>query len=215
MKRKFRIIIVLCPSESRTLDNKYAYYDLEKDKQEKNTQIYLGGDVRMQAAVQIASQTEFLIVVGGSKPKVDDMKNFLVQEFEKIKISNIPDIIRIESDPDTLGNLWAIKKSGIKLNDGVGILTNFYHLPRSIRISNEVFPRIAFIPLAAESLLNMKQSTFPLFKKEFILRISREINGLSDIENGTYKNLRDKTDKKDWEYKCYDLEFLKKLKGAV
>lgn len=209
MKIIYRIVIVLCPSEPKIINEKYVYHDLEKDRLE-DQRIYLGGDIRMQAAVQLAEQVKYFIVVGGSKSKVDGMKNFLIQEFKKEKNTNIPDIIRIESDPDTLGNMRAIKKSDAKLTGNVGILTNFYHLPRSLRISKEVFPNLTFTPLAAESLLYFRQPTFSLFAKEFLFRVSKEINGLADLENGSYKD-QHKIDEAKWKFECYDKKLLNKL----
>ena len=73
--KKYNIIIVLCPSEALVSSkNKLYYYELERNKKEKESVVYLGGKIRMQAAVDMASYTNTMVVVGGSKKKVDDMQ---------------------------------------------------------------------------------------------------------------------------------------------
>jgi hypothetical protein len=215
MNNKYKVVILLCPSEPKIINDKYSYYDLEKDKKEES-QIYLGGDIRMQAVVQIAPKVDWFIAVGGSKSKVDGMKNYLLQEFKRRKIKDrFPKIIRIESNPDTLGNMMAISKSRLRVSENFAILTNFYHMPRALKISRLIFPKINFNPLIAESILIDQQSTFSLFPKEFIFRVSREINGLIDLENGTYKDLDKIEDINKWKYICNDEELLDELKNLI
>ncbi len=204
--KKYNIVIVLCPSEARIIKNKFFYHELVEDKQEKGQMIYLGGRVRMQAAVDIAPCTNTIIVVGGSQKKVNDMKGYLLQEFKKEKLINPPEIIRIESEPDTNGNLWAIKncfQSAGKINlleKNVGILTNAYHLLRAMRFASDIFNNINFIPVAAESVLRKNYPEYQLHPKSFLLRTFKEIGGLKDWEEERYRDQK----KTIWNYKCHD-----------
>lgn len=218
MKRKYEIVIILCPSESKTLNNEYSYSELDEDKNEKQQMIYLGGRIRMQAAVDIWQNVSTFIVVGGNKNKVDDMKNYLIQEIEKEKkrgISDqIPNIIRVESESDTNGNLKAIRKI-LKDNEKfkkkkVWILTNFYHLLRALRFASDIFPEKNFTPLAAEAVIQKHHPIFSLYVQEFLLRVASEINGLRDWENNRYKN-QDKMEESDYKGICYDEKLLKNL----
>lgn len=187
----FDYVIILCASELRTCVNKTGHFD-ELNKDEKRlVYLYVGGQIRMEAAVDVARYVQNFIVVGGSEKKVKDMRNFLLEELQK-EIDNgeiTSKIIRIESEANTAGNLWAvkgwIKEYNIKfLDKRVGILTNFYHLPRAMRFAKDILPEYCFIPLAAESLINRHQSTYSFYPKEFLLQICSEIDGLKDWENG-------------------------------
>lgn len=215
MEKGEHIVILLCPSEAKIVNDKYSYYDLEKDKKEPEKTIYIGGAVRMQAAVDYAKTgyVESFIVVGGSKPKVDGMKNYLEQEFKSQKVKNwkLIKLVRFISEADTLGNLRAIKKE-LKNLEGkkLCIMTNFYHLPRALVFAQNVFPNITFEPLAAEALITKGLTTDTLFSNELILRLFREKEGLKDWENGTYKN-QEKKDESKWESDCLDEDLLKKL----
>ncbi len=215
----YHIVIVLCPSESRTLENKYAFYEIENDKREREKLIYIGGQIRMQAAVDLASQIkEAYVVVGGSRPKVDDMKGYLEQELG----NKTPPIIRIVSKSDTTGNLMAIYKCRRKYKNffskkkKVGILTNFYHLPRAMRFVASRFTDINFIPIAAEAVISRYHPTYALYTQEFLLRIAKEIDGLRDFENGSYKKQKEFVNNPEWEeWKCFipdtDLKILRNL----
>ncbi len=211
--KNYKIVIVLCASELKIAKNGSTYFEELNENEKKNSLEYLGGQIRMDAAVDLAERVEVFIVVGGSQKKVDDMKKYIQENLRK-KGANVPPIIRIESDPDTNGNLQAIKKvlkdhSLNFKNSEVAILTNFYHIPRSLRFAADIFPEYNFIPLAAESLIIQHQPTYTLYSKEFLLRISDDIDGLRDWEADRYKE-QNKLDK-DVKAICYDLELLKKL----
>ena len=207
----YNIVIVLCPSESRTLNDEYAFYELDKDKEEIEKLIYVGGKIRMQAAVDIASRVRKFIVVGGSKPKVDDMKSYLEQEFTKDikrrRLEKAPKVIRIESNSDTNGNLWAIKKlveESALSQPRVAILTNFYHLLRAMRMAKDILPDVSLLPLAAEAIVERGDPAYSTYTQEFLLRLTRETNGLRDWENGEYRD-QDKKEAK-WKAKTYDTD---------
>ena len=162
---KFDYVIILCPSELRiSVNGKTEYFDELSEDKKRIIPLYLGGQVRMEAAVDIARFVQNFIVVGGSETKVTGMKDYLSRGLQKeIKKNRItPKIIRIESEADTTGNLWAIRKwietYNIKFSGKrIGILTNFYHLLRAMRLSKDILPEYCFIPLVAESLIDRHQ----------------------------------------------------------
>ena len=87
----------------------------------------------------------------------------------------------MRSDPDTIGNLWAVKlilESVQKLNlltGRVGIMTNFYHLPRAMRFAVDIFKgvNVTFIPLVAEAVIFRNQATYALHKDAFFCKACR------------------------------------------
>ncbi len=191
-KIKYDLSIVLCASAF----NEYGVFDeLSKDKQ-TGEPIYVGGQIRMQAVVDIQEKVKNFIVVGGgaernyecSNPKkVNDMKNFLCckNNVERQKV------IRIMSEHDTIGNLHAIYKLDVLKNfknKNVAILTNFYHLPRAMLMASHIFKGkgINFIPISAEAVIEKCHPSYSFYSKEFLLRVYREINGLRDWENEVY-----------------------------
>ena len=219
-KRKYDLVIVLCASAF----NEYKAFDeLSKDKQ-TGEPIYVGGQIRMQAAADIQEKVEKFIVVGGGAEekyecsdfrKVNDMKQFLCCE-NGIESERV---IRIVSGADTTGNLHAIKKLNILQNfkgKDVTILTNFYHLPRAILMASRIFKgmSINFIPISAEAVIEKCHPSYSFYSKEFLLRIYREINGLHDWENEIYRG-KEKWNKESakWYAHCHkeDEELLKAL----
>ena len=221
-------------------------------------QKYLGGPDRMDAAIKLYKNSHNkkpkIIVVGGGitrdkknrkkDPKVDlkkvnKMKKCLLEQGVEEK-----DIIRISSESDTLGNFRAIFKVLQNLqvsqdlqekslfasfkNKKVGILTNFYHLPRAMRFAIDTFnealkhteenskndkveKEINFIPIAAESITK-NFSFFNLYSQEFLMTVSDEIRGLCDWEKGEYKNQQIKF--KDWLEECREND-IKNLKNCL
>lgn len=208
--KPYDIVILLCASEL----NQDDYFD-ETHIKNKNT-LYLGGQIRMDAAVDFATHVRKYFVVGGSEKKVSDMKNYMENKLDKYKIEPRPNIIRIKSDPDTTGNLWAVKmvlQKAQKLNvlkGRVGIMTNFYHLPRAMRFAIDIFDGVDvhFIPIAAEAIIVRHQPTYSLHKDAFLVSVSGDINGLRDWENNEYR----KQDKKEgWCYECLDNDILMQI----
>jgi len=215
----YDIVILLCAS----ILNKNKHFDeLSSDSS------YLGGPIRMRAAVDIKSRVgKFIVVGGGIKKdndqekwrKVNDMRRYLINQGV-----NSNKIIRIVSEPDTHGNFRAIftclKKQNFKFlkRKKLGVLTNFYHLPRALRFAKDIFEKdekenkidgISFIPICAESVAKKIIPTYLKYDLEFLVRVSNEIRGLRDWEKDKYRD-QNKPFKK-WRGECYkdDKEFLK------
>ena len=192
-RRPYSTVTVFCPSDPIIVDGRYSYFDIGNDSKGEGN-IYVGGEVRMQAAARLCSQTKVVIVVGGSKPKVDGMRDYLLQEMQETGLNEQPKIIRVESDPDTLGNLRAIKKANF--GGRAGLLTNSYHLVRIMRMVENVLPGRRFHSIVAESFMGWNALQHP---DEFTLRLRREVEGLLDWETGVYLNQAN-TNEAEW--KC-------------
>ena len=144
------ILVVLCPGDPEVgNDGIIKFKDLSDNKNEYSGKfLYDGGNIRMRAAFSEEIQAEKIIVVGGSKTKVDFMKLYLIQR-------GVSDnkIIRIESSSDTNGNLHAIRKilerhnKIDKLKDRkIAILTNEYHQPRTQRMGKDILESVKIMP---------------------------------------------------------------------
>jgi hypothetical protein len=107
-------------------------------------------------------------------------------------------IIALKSVSNTIGNAKEIYKYFVKKNiknlNKVGILTNFYDLPRSIKIFRE-FSNLSLIPICAESIIYDEEFDLikKFYKEEGFSRIvseeknyDSEIKGISDREKGCY-----------------------------
>jgi len=189
---KYDYIIVLC-SEKKDKNGKFPEFLDGK---------YLGGQTRMNAAVEMYKENkeaEFIIVGGydengeGSK-KVEDMYEFLTNECQNIKIFKCPSL------PCTFHNLVAIfntwRKHNIKLeNKKIGLLTNFYHLPRALRFWSELNRKEEFknifipcpIPISAESVVqNISSEMYNERSGEYLSTLMSEAEGFKDIEKDSY-----------------------------
>jgi len=101
----------------------------------------------------------------------------------------------VSSRPNTIGNITAVSEE-LKARDSqylarVGVLTNFYHLPRALRLFHE-HSILRPIPICAESLLMSDEMEHEYIRKFYteqglpLILGQGEIQGLSDIEKGTY-----------------------------
>lgn len=205
----YDIVILLCAS---FLNEKGAFDELSPDSS------YLGGPVRMRAAVDIKSKVRKFIVVGGGIEKNNDKEKWRkVNDMYNYLIDNGIDsdkIIRIVSEADTHGNFRAIYVCAKEIlkNKRVGILTNFYHLPRALRFAKDTFvdiKDISFIPISAESVVKNIKPTYLNYWPEFLVRIFNEIKGLNDWERREYRG-QDRPSS-DWRGECH-LEDKTKLK---
>jgi hypothetical protein len=216
---KYDIVIILCAGDP----DKGTFF-----KEFDHNLKYLGGDTRKRAAIKIAREwkAEKIIVVGGGiekdkgedqENKVNGMKKFLTDADVDQKR-----IIRIISEADTLDNFRGIfkafaesiedqnkeieKKKGkiaSKLSKKeIGILTNFYHLPRALIFAKHTFGRVAFRAISAESIVQNGSISYLHYPARFLATIHSEINGLQDWEKGEYKNQW--KEPKDWKGKCHD-----------
>lgn len=193
----YDFVIILCPSFLK--GNKFDEFSPDGS--------YLGGQVRMQAAVDLYQRgvVKKLIVVGGMDnkkgkwAKVDGMRRYLIK-------NDIPKdrIIRICSQADTHGNLRAIYKTvKDKLKGEIGILTNFYHLPRAMRFAHDPQFKwdIKFIPICAEAVIESFPPTYLQQVPSFLVRIFSDIKGLNEWE---WEKYRGQTDKENtWEGEVY------------
>ncbi|MDD5639196.1 MAG: ElyC/SanA/YdcF family protein [Candidatus Pacebacteria bacterium] len=186
---EYDIVIVLCP-EKKDPDDKFPEFKNNK---------YLGGQTRMDAACEIFKKNkgaEFVLVGGydqNSKKskKVEDMREFLKEKCENIIILERPSLPCTRHNLVAVFNYWIKERKEIK-GKKIGILTNFYHLPRALRFWGELVNEKEFseipvpIPIIAESIVE-KSDAYTRFI-EYILRTDSEINGLKDNEKGTYKD---------------------------
>jgi hypothetical protein len=180
--KKFDYLVVLCASSL----NNGQFDDLDKNG------TYLGGNVRMKAALELKDRTDKFVVVGGGMEKDGDEKWRKTKDMFRYLVDNGVNpkrIIRISSMPDTLGNLRAVYiclRGKFNLRK-VGILTNYYHLPRAMTFAADIFAyeKYSFIPISAESVAG----GFPFkYWPQLNSRIGGEINGLSDWEKGKYED---------------------------
>lgn len=189
---KYDYIIVLC-SEKKDKNGKFPEFLDGK---------YLGGQTRMDAAIEVYKENkeaEFIIVGGYDKngegsQKIEDMYEFLTNKCQNIKIFKRPSL------PCTFHNLVAIfnmwREYDIKLeNKKIGLLTNFYHLPRALRFwgelrKNEEFKNIIVscpIPISAESVIqNIPSEMYNEKSNEYLSALMGEVEGLKDIEKDSY-----------------------------
>lgn len=116
------------------------------------------------------------------------------ERLAKLIGDNIPFLV---SKSNTWGNFETIGEyiveHNISSNAKLGFLTNFWHLPRATRMMLEQGLRL--FPISAESVLMFDRSpeTVPLMKDfhslDWAIYITREIEGLSAIESGTYSGI--------------------------
>lgn len=145
---------------------------------------FLHGEVRIEAVNMLLRQgmVEELIVVGG--PTKDEVSKVdLMAELIEGKVT------RLESIASTGGNVGAIKRHVRGENNG--ILTQFYHLPRTWRLLAE--NGLSLVPICAEAVLladnpNRIEEIRRWYSDEaMVLRMIMEITGLSDLEAGRYR----------------------------
>jgi len=200
--KKYDIIIVLSPeiSKERNIDKKFPEFA---------NGMYVGGLTRMKAACKLFKNNKEskMILVGGcdenkEKPeKTEAMGEFL------LKKCNCKNFEQITSLPCSRHNLIAVfnrKKKELK-GKRIGILTNFYHLPRVLmfwkELTAEEFKEVPMpFSLCAESIIGRAS----LDSSRLIKRINSEIKGLGHIEENSY---RDKCLYENWH--LYE-EFIKK-----
>ncbi len=140
------------------------------------------------------------VLVGGvvkdapSISKPDVMENLLVTKY------NMPlsCIIKVVSESNTEGNVKAVKEylADNKIDRGLGLLTNFFHLPRAVKQFSE-FTDLIFSPICAESVVyDIEYENIRLFFANQGLELiigsdpesKSEIKGLFQKEMGTYKS---------------------------
>ncbi len=186
-----RILVVLCPGDPTS--------SLQFEDQPKNTDLYSGGDIRMRAASKIARQYSLIFVVGGNEKKINAMKLFLMRQG-----INQEKILRLESNPDTNGNLNAVCKifeyyEGFKKYI-VTILSNEYHGPRIEKMAKDILTKneIKWEFISAESVVKEDSKIIEeIYKKQFKKRKESEKRGMEDWENKRYND----QDIAPWQFK--------------
>lgn len=191
---KYDIIIVPCPEKKDLEDGKFPDYI---------NGLYLGGQIRMDAAISMYKEnegSEFIIVGGYDKDgegsqKIGDMDDFLRGECQDIKITKRPSLPCTFHNLVAIFNMWREYHTELK-GRKIGLLTNFYHLPRSLRFWSELnkkeeFKNI-FIPfpmaISAESIINVPPEIYNEKSNGYIFRLIKEAEGLKDIENDNYND---------------------------
>lgn len=149
---------------------------------------FLHGEIRVEATKVLRRQNRVneIIVVGG--PTEDGMSKVkLIAE----RIGGV--VTQLESIPSTQNNLDVIKDYLGDDRGNNGLLTNFYHLPRAMRLSIE--RGLNLIPVCAEAVLLSEDVNWLGKIKEWyggqdsmFLRLISEIQGLSDLEKDSYNN---------------------------
>ncbi len=162
---------------------------------------YLGGPDRQEAAIKIALKKNIkrIIVVGGGIEKEKEKEKYLKVDYmfkflEKRGVEK-EKIVKVISEADTHSNLRAIYKLLIDhkiefKHKKIGIITNLYHMPRTLKFAKDTFKKceqIEFIPISAELILKEKED-INIYQKQMIKRICEEINGLKDWNDGNYSN---------------------------
>jgi len=185
----FDYVIILCPN---------AGYQQGSFEEYGEDGLYIGGQARMQAAVDLYHNPQvtvraFIVVGGGIDTdaatlwaKTDNMRQFLMQ-------NGIPgDIVTcVASTPDTRGNFRAVWITCRKLLQGktVGVLSNSYHLPRALLIATDAqfdWRGAELFPLEAEAYMTSTASIPPDHNPAVVGRLALERQGFVDWQNGTY-----------------------------
>jgi len=192
-RKEYQAIFVLAADIEKTDSGEFKF--IEKDN--KNRALH--GELRFKAAERLFQdgRVQRLVMIGGPQKggtangvqKVEIMKRYLIEKY------NIPPAVidtKI-SESSTAGNAIAIYEYFSTHPDfhprGCAFLTNFYHIPRAIRIFNEY--GLMLRSIAAESILfegqEEQKDILEKYRQEAMInRIESEINGLKDWEQGTY-----------------------------
>ncbi len=214
-ENKYDILIVLCPGEPT---DSCQFLEIEYNKI-YDSKVYIGGEVRMKSAVKLSKNTNWIILVGGSEKKVSCMKKYILERVDFIEKKRLKNrIIRIESDPDTNGNMHAIRKAlgeSKKYKDKLWFLTNSYHVKRTKLFAKEIldfdFDENRF--LEAEDLVNENKENlhYSCLTSKKSLRKKLEERGCLDWRDRIYRNQHNEPEN----FKCvlHDASSYKELMG--
>jgi len=149
---------------------------------------FLHGEVRVRAIEILWRQEKVkeIVVVGGPTRGGENKAQFIAKLIAgKIGKKIGTTVVPLESKASTCGNLEAIK-SYYTVGENDGLLTQFYHMPRVLRLMKEM--GINLIPICAEAILLTHSLSWLEKMREWysspamVQRIIMEINGLSAIE---------------------------------
>lgn len=109
------------------------------------------------------------------------------------------DLVTIGSRPSTLGNALAVaeyfRREPPTTSGAIGLLTNFYHLPRAMRFFGSACP-YPLVPICAESVVLTAAQGGPASRTSELeaqivattsANLLQEIRGLGSLEQGTYQ----------------------------
>lgn len=153
---------------------------------------YIGPAVRYAAAAKHIREKfqdyHKIILVGGrvdNYPKAKAMWHWMAHYEPTINSNHIlPKVVFLVSDPDTTGNVVAVRRywNFTGLPTAAHILTNKYHLPRSMAFFHDmygVYHPVQFKKIIAEEVL-CQYPTDPNIQPQVTLRLQNEANGLED-----------------------------------
>ncbi len=155
-----------------------------------------GGKMRLDAAIKMFEDKMAgnIIVVGGKVRGSDDKKVDVMAEYLFRKGIPKEKIIKLYSETNTRGNAIAIKyylKKEKLFTKKIGLLTNFFHLPRAIKFF--VMENLCPEPIVAESIL-LEHPDYGLQKihqfyinTKMLERLNQELEGISALEKGEYQ----------------------------
>jgi len=207
--KKYSAIIILAPgiiesNKGKLTFNKNGFnfnYEIEGDPHE----------FRFKAAKKFYLEDKNLefILVGGTV-KDENKETVKVNDKEVLKADVMKDILEsryeissnslnpVKSDSNTEGNAMAVKRYLSEKNEtyinNIGLLTNFYHLPRAIKTFIDI-AHLRLIPICAESIVYKEEfeNIKHFYHHEGFSRIindlkdhDSEIKGMLAQETGSY-----------------------------
>ncbi len=165
------------PTLDFTFKNKFPEDDL-----------YVGGEIRMKAALQLLSKYDFVIFIGESRDKLNHVKQHLALKY-------IPQnkIVYLLSNPDTNGNLQALSKfldeCNIDNSFHIDFLSNQYHEERLTLMAKTIIKKNEWNFIAAESLEKEEAvNAENIYKESYNKRLKFEKKGIEDWKRGECKD---------------------------
>lgn len=157
--------------------------------------LYLGGQLRMDAAVALCRQnprTAFVLTGGFNRPDQgywNSSEQVHAMAWHIEKTVSKPKLELVYSLPCTHHNFVAVFQSwqGRTTPKHIGILTNAYHMPRAMelaeRSAKKILPgSVKFEPLIAETILGTEHDV----TAAYCARALSEQEGLDDLRHGRY-----------------------------
>lgn len=187
--------VIILAAEPMRPDGTFAEFDKG---------MYLGGQVRMDAAVHIAKKapaTEFIIVGGYNRPSEGDvnMSNKVqsMAQFLRSHCDN-PHLELIYSLPCTRHNFIALfhywRSTGQQPTEA-GVLSATWQLTRAQIFATEISQMFRykqptnFVPLMAEEILGLPATNIAgSHQEEYLARLAVEKRGLGQLYNNTYQD---------------------------
>lgn len=186
------ILVVLCGGKPSVSSGVVDVGDETESKD--GVLFYVGGTLRLDAAVALSHSYQRVLVVGGSRDKVDAMRRYMTD-------NGCPagKICALVTDPETTGNLWAIHEA-IKMRmcvfsawvDGspLHVITNAYHQLRTLRFAADILgDKAHVVPLVAEAFVGSPEEHARVMTSPecgYVDRMLSEFNGLAQWERGEY-----------------------------